>query len=86
MTFTLDDHSTEYVTTKEGCLVITTKAVKTPFTVWDESNLKPVTYVKNYTSGMVQTWNKFCFTGGILEMSIDLPGHAESGGNESFNF
>jgi beta-glucan synthesis-associated protein KRE6 len=29
---------------------------------------------------MVQSWNKFCFTGGVLEMSIKLPGHATSGG------
>lgn len=35
---------------------------------------------KPYTSGMVQSWNKFCFTGGVLEMSIQLPGHADSGG------
>lgn len=30
--------------------------------------------------GMVQSWNKFCFTGGILEMSIHLPGEPNSGG------
>ncbi|KAI0801193.1 glycoside hydrolase family 16 protein [Fomes fomentarius] len=24
--------------------------------------------------GMIQTWNKFCFTGGILEASVTLPG------------
>jgi beta-glucanase (GH16 family) len=29
---------------------------------------------------MIQSWNKFCFTGGILEMAIELPGHAYSGG------
>lgn len=29
---------------------------------------------KNYTSGMVQSWNKFCFTGGVLELSVQLPG------------
>lgn len=29
---------------------------------------------------MVQTWNKFCFTGGVLEMAIELPGDAHSGG------
>lgn len=32
------------------------------------------------TVGMVQSWNKFCFTGGVLEMSIKLPGSADSGG------
>ena len=29
---------------------------------------------RNYTGGMMSTWNKFCFTGGIAEASIVLPG------------
>ncbi len=72
--------TSEYVTTKDGSLVIRTKAVKTSWVEWDNSLYQPVERTKNYTSGMVQTWNKFCFTGGILEMSIQLPGHADSGG------
>ncbi|KAI0932060.1 hypothetical protein AcW2_000787 [Taiwanofungus camphoratus] len=28
----------------------------------------------NFTSGMMSTWNKFCFTGGIIEVSVVLPG------------
>ncbi|KAF9476639.1 SKN1-domain-containing protein [Pholiota conissans] len=28
----------------------------------------------SYMSGMVQSWNKFCFTGGIIEASVTLPG------------
>ncbi|KAH9476791.1 Beta-glucan synthesis-associated protein KRE6 [Psilocybe cubensis] len=27
-----------------------------------------------YRSGMIQSWNKFCFTGGIIEAGIILPG------------
>ncbi|TFK38137.1 beta-glucan synthesis-associated protein KRE6 [Crucibulum laeve] len=27
-----------------------------------------------YKSGMIQTWNKFCFTGGLIEASVSLPG------------
>ncbi|TFK19870.1 beta-glucan synthesis-associated protein SKN1 [Coprinopsis marcescibilis] len=27
-----------------------------------------------YKSGMIQTWNKFCFTGGLIEASVRLPG------------
>jgi beta-glucanase (GH16 family) len=76
----LDNSSNEYVTTKDGCLEITTRAVKTSWVEWDSNREGPVTYTKNYTSGMIQTWNKFCFTGGILELSIDLPGDANSGG------
>ncbi|KAI0651966.1 glycoside hydrolase family 16 protein [Trametes meyenii] len=28
----------------------------------------------NYTGGMMSTWNKFCFTGGLVEASVVLPG------------
>lgn len=28
---------------------------------------------KTYTSGMLQGWNKFCFTGGIVEFSVKFP-------------
>ena len=27
-----------------------------------------------YEGGMMSTWNKFCFTGGLLEASVVLPG------------
>ncbi|CAL1705276.1 unnamed protein product [Somion occarium] len=28
----------------------------------------------NYTGGMMTSWNKFCFTGGLVETSVVLPG------------
>ncbi|CAK5262386.1 unnamed protein product [Mycena citricolor] len=28
----------------------------------------------NYSSGMMSTWNKFCFTGGLILASVQLPG------------
>lgn len=71
--------SREYVTTKDGSLVLTTRAVKTSWVGVDGLG-KPSIMTKNYTSGMVQSWNKFCFTGGVLELSIQLPGDAYSGG------
>ncbi|KAG2482848.1 hypothetical protein HYH03_018239 [Edaphochlamys debaryana] len=33
-----------------------------------------------YTSGAVQGWNKFCFTGGYMEVSVKLPGDDKVGG------
>ncbi|GIM02208.1 hypothetical protein Vretimale_7129 [Volvox reticuliferus] len=36
--------------------------------------------VAQYTSGMLQGWNKFCFTGGYLEARIKLPGDDQHGG------
>jgi beta-glucanase (GH16 family) len=66
-------------------MVINTKAVKTSWYQWDNNKLAPVMYTKNYTSAMVQSWNKFCFTGGVLELSIELPGDASSGGIIKFS-
>ena len=34
----------------------------------------------NYRSGMLQSWNKTCFTGGMLEASISLPGRGDTVG------
>ncbi|TFK37537.1 glycoside hydrolase family 16 protein [Crucibulum laeve] len=33
-----------------------------------------------FRSAMVQTWNKFCFTGGILEAAVTLPGSPKISG------
>lgn len=72
--------SSEYVYTKNGELVIKTSATKTEWIEWDDTKLEHVKKVKNYTSGMLQSWNKFCFTGGIIELSVKLPGPSNSAG------
>ncbi|KAF9445544.1 glycoside hydrolase family 16 protein [Macrolepiota fuliginosa MF-IS2] len=51
-------------TTGNGSLLLTLDSVPDPT---NNHNL-------NYRSAMVQSWNKFCFTGGILETSVRLPG------------
>ncbi|KAJ7118974.1 glycoside hydrolase family 16 protein [Mycena epipterygia] len=48
------------VTTKNGKLVITMSEI-------DNHGL-------NFQSGMLQSWNKLCFTTGYIEVSISLPG------------
>lgn len=50
----------EAITTRNGSLQIT-------LSEHPEHNL-------NYQGGMMQTWNKFCFTGGYIEASVTLPG------------
>ncbi|KAF8140401.1 glycoside hydrolase family 16 protein [Boletus edulis] len=50
----------DQVTTKGGALEIT--MVQRP-----KNNL-------NYVSAMISTWNKFCFTGGMVVTSVNLPG------------
>jgi hypothetical protein len=32
----------------------------------------------NYLSGMLQSWNKFCFTSGYIEVSVTLPGRDQN--------
>ncbi|KAI9799234.1 MAG: hypothetical protein M1833_004112 [Piccolia ochrophora] len=34
----------------------------------------------NYRSGMMQSWNKLCYKGGLLEASISLPGQGDTVG------
>ncbi|KAK0233043.1 beta-glucan synthesis-associated [Armillaria fumosa] len=48
------------ITTKGGALTITLS--------------KKETHGLNYQGGMMSTWNKFCFTGGMILTSVTLPG------------
>ncbi|KAJ3490570.1 hypothetical protein NLI96_g1324 [Meripilus lineatus] len=48
------------ITTKDGSLVITLSEKET--------------HDLHYQGGMMSTWNKFCFTGGLIEASVVLPG------------
>ncbi len=50
----------EAITTKDGYLEITLSEKET--------------HGLHYQGGMLSTWNKFCFTGGLLEVSASLPG------------
>ncbi|PVG00271.1 putative KRE6-glucan synthase subunit [Serendipita vermifera] len=54
------------VTTRDGSLV---------FHMVQEEN-----HDMNFKSGMIQSWNKFCFTGGYIEVSIALPGSPDAPG------
>ncbi|KAH9039938.1 beta-glucan synthesis-associated [Lactarius hengduanensis] len=56
----LEWYDPEAITTKNGALEITLSE-------------KP-NHDLQYTGGMMSTWNKFCFTGGLLETSVSLPG------------
>ena len=48
------------LTTKDGALQITLS--------------RKNTHGLNYQGGMMSTWNSFCFTGGLIEASVRLPG------------
>lgn len=40
----------------------------------------PVTFRNRIFLGMLQTWNKFCFTTGYVEVSLSLPGTSQTPG------
>ena len=72
------------VRTFDGNLVITmdsadvqqanlTKGSTAPFTTEQNHNL-------TYRSGMLQSWNKFCFTTGYVEVSVSMPGSPRAPG------
>ncbi|KAJ8487014.1 hypothetical protein ONZ45_g14470 [Pleurotus djamor] len=60
----LEWYDPSQATTRGGALRLTLDRVANPL---DNHDL-------NYRSGMVQTWNKFCFTGGLIEAAVTLPG------------
>jgi hypothetical protein len=76
----LQFYNSSAVTTENGYLKISTYLEKTPWNRFDHIEKKWVHHVNNITSGMVQGWNKFCFTGGIVEIDIVLPGAPHIGG------
>mmetsp|Transcript_41752 Transcript_41752/g.77239 ORF Transcript_41752/g.77239 Transcript_41752/m.77239 type:complete len:657 (-) Transcript_41752:751-2721(-) len=63
-----------------GDLVIKTEAKDTEFIGFDDVHGKEVHATKHFRSAMVQSWNKFCFTGGVIEAEVELPGKANVGG------
>jgi len=45
-----------------------------------ETMIQGQTESKEFQSGMMQSWDKFCFTGGIVEITAKLPGEWLIGG------
>ena len=71
----IEVYKPEQVTTANGSAIITIEKLRKPEHAislqpdgikWDVA--------KNFKSGMVNSWNKFCYTGGYLEMSVKFPG------------
>ena len=68
-------------TNEKGELVITTEAADTDIIGEDDKDpKKKIHETKHFKSAMLQTWNKFCFTGGIIEAKVQLPGKSNVGG------
>ncbi len=54
---------------------ITTKGGKLVITMTEKPN-----HDLNFMSGMLQSWNKFCFTTGYIEVSVSMPGSPNAPG------
>jgi Beta-glucan synthesis-associated protein SKN1/KRE6/Sbg1 len=67
-------------TNHDGQLVITSIAADTSVVGYDDVKRKRTHVVKHFKSAMIQSWNKFCFTGGIIEAEAILPGDPNVGG------
>jgi len=73
-------YSDENVKTENGVLNITTELKENLYKAFDEKTKKFYADTKHVQSAMVQGWNKFCVTGGIVEFSAKLPGKPTTGG------
>eukprot|EP00577_Skeletonema_sp_RCC1716_P008204 CAMPEP_0113383092 /NCGR_PEP_ID=MMETSP0013_2-20120614/6181_1 /TAXON_ID=2843 ORGANISM="Skeletonema costatum, Strain 1716" /NCGR_SAMPLE_ID=MMETSP0013_2 /ASSEMBLY_ACC=CAM_ASM_000158 /LENGTH=722 /DNA_ID=CAMNT_0000265623 /DNA_START=304 /DNA_END=2472 /DNA_ORIENTATION=- /assembly_acc=CAM_ASM_000158 len=67
-------------TTPDGMLTIQSILEDTSWTHLDLVKKEQVTKTTHFKSGMIQSWNKFCFTGGIIEVDVILPGEPDIGG------
>jgi hypothetical protein len=67
-------------TNDKGELVITSEAADTEIVGFDDVMKKKTRVTKHFKSAMMQSWNKFCFTGGIIEARVTLPGKSNIGG------
>ncbi|KAL4448085.1 hypothetical protein ABPG75_005304 [Micractinium tetrahymenae] len=69
----IENYQPEQVKTRGGFAVIEMEA-KTSWALSQQPDGSVWNVTKNYTSGFLSSWNKFCFTGGYLEASVQLPG------------
>ncbi|KAJ7437784.1 beta-glucan synthesis-associated [Mycena galericulata] len=74
----LEWYDPSQVITREGHLIITMDSTSTTLPGQSMGSTAPFTVEENhnqtYRSGMLQSWNKFCFTRGYIEVAIVLPG------------
>ena len=78
--FALHYYNKELVRTSNGKLNISTIIKDITFPIEATATSASSHKTKNFQSAMIQGWNKFCFTGGIVEMSAQLPGKWNVGG------
>jgi Beta-glucan synthesis-associated protein SKN1/KRE6/Sbg1 len=73
-------YSEKNARTTNGVLNITTERKVNVYKAFDEVKKEFYPDKKYIQSGMLQSWNKFCFIGGAVEFSAKLPGDPHKGG------
>mmetsp|Transcript_41360 Transcript_41360/g.49623 ORF Transcript_41360/g.49623 Transcript_41360/m.49623 type:complete len:620 (+) Transcript_41360:163-2022(+) len=73
-------HHDNAQTSQDGHLEIITEAKDTTVIGYDDTYRKPIKFKKHFRSAMINSWNKFCVTGGIIEAEVQLPGFKDVGG------
>lgn len=73
-------YSHDNARTTRGVLNITAEQKVNSYRAFNEKTKKFYADKKHVQSAMLQSWNKFCFVGGIIEFSAKLPGHHDKGG------
>lgn len=76
----LQFYNETYAYTANGHLNILTTDEDTHWNGYNPYTKKYTKMTRNFRSGMIQSWNKFCFTGGILEIDVQFPGKSTVGG------
>jgi beta-glucanase (GH16 family) len=76
----LQYYNSSHITTRNGLLSIETTRSDAHWTEYDPNNGQRYHFSRKYQSGMLTTWNKFCFTSGMIEISFQLPGKPFEGG------
>jgi len=67
-------------TDTQGNLVIKSEAADKTIVGFNDVKFEKERITKHFQSAMLQSWNKFCFTGGVMEAEIALPGRHNIGG------
>ena len=78
--YALQYYNNELARTNNGYLNLSTIYKYLTFNVPSTTPGKTLKKTKNYQSAMINGWNKFCFTGGIVEFDAKLPGRHDIGG------
>jgi len=73
-------NSSAITTTDDGMLEILTTLSQTEWKHYDPIKKEYRDVTKYFKTGMLQSWNKFCFTGGIVEVDVVFPGDPDIGG------